>query len=200
MNQELLWKAFGDIDERFVAEAVRPLSAAAPAAPEKVVHLNRKRIITFALAATLLLSLGIAGWSAGKVLFGWGGNMEIRSERTDGGIENTVYVHTEDMTQPVRFEDGRMIFIVNGEHTDITDRVSETEPYIYRYTDEEGIVHYWIVGKNGPEPEHYGFAEYLQPADGDWTAGYVARTNNNEAPWLHRAWDELGFDFQPEAS
>ena len=109
-----------------------------------------------------------------------------------------------------------MIFIVNGEHTDITDRVSETEPYIYRYTDEEGIVHYWIVGKNGPEPEHYGFAEYLQPADGDWTAygfaeylqpiggdwtaGYVARTDNNEAPWLHRAWDELGFDFQPEAS
>ena len=129
MNQELLWKAFGDIDERFVAEAYRPLSAAAPAAPEKVVHLNRKRIITFALAAALLLSLGIAGWSAGKVLFGWGGNMEIRSERTDGGIENTVYVHTEDMTQPVRFEDGRMIFIVNGEHTDITDRVSETEPY-----------------------------------------------------------------------
>ncbi len=181
MNQELLWKAFGDIDERFVAEAYRPLSAAAPAAPEKVVHLNRKRIITFALAAALLLSLGIAGWSAGKVLFGWGGNMEIRSERTDGGIENTVYVHTEDMTQPVRFEDGRMIFI-------------------YRYTDEEGIVHYWIVGKNGPEPEHYGFAEYLQPIGGDWTAGYVARTNNNEAPWLHRAWDELGFDFQPEGS
>ena len=171
MNQELLWKAFGDIDERFVAEAYRPLSAAAPAAPEKVVHLNRKRIITFALAAALLLSLGIAGWSAGKVLFGWGGNMEIRSERTDGGIENTVYVHTEDMTQPVRFEDGRMIFIVNGEHTDITDRVSETEPYIY-----------------------------LQPIGGDWTAGYVARTDNNEAPWLHRAWDELGFDFQPEAS
>ena len=174
MNQELLWKAFGDIDERFVAEAYRPLSATAPAAPEKVVHLNRKRIITFALAAALLLSLGIAGWSAGKVLFGWGGNMEIRSERTDGGIENTVYVHTEDMTQPVRFEDGRMIFIVNGEHTDITDRVSETEPYIYRYTDEEGNF--------------------------DWTAGYVARTDNNEAPWLHRAWTDLGFDFQPEAS
>lgn len=197
MNQELLWKAFGDMDERFVAEAARPLSEAAP---DPVVHLNRKRIITFALAAALLLSLGVAGWSAGKVLFGWGGNMELRTERTDGGIENTVYVHTEDMTQPVSFEDGRMIFIVNGEHTDITDRVSETEPYIYNYTDEEGIVHYWIIGKNGPEPEHYGFAEYLQPADGEWTAGYVARTNNNDAPWLHRAWDELGFDFQPEGS
>ena len=55
------------------------------------------------------------------------------------------------------------------------------------------------MGKNGPEPENYGFAEYLQPPDGVWTAGYVARTNNNEAPWLFKAWEELGFDFRPES-
>lgn len=200
MKQELLLKAFGDIDERFVAEAYLPAAEDAADTHGKIVHLNRKRIVTLALAAALLLSLGIAGWSAGKGLFGWGGNMEIRSERTDGGIENTVYVHTEDMTQPVSIENGRIIFIVNGEHTDITDRVSETEPYLYQYTDEEGIVHYWIIGKNGPEPERYGFAEYLQPADGEWTAGYVARTDNNEAPWLYRAWEKLGFDFQAEGS
>jgi len=195
MNRELLWKAFGEIDESFIAEAYRPLPEEAAGPSERIVHLKKKRIITLALAAALLLSLGIAAYSAGKVLFGWGGNMEIRTESTAGGIENTVYVHTEDMTQPVTFEDGRMIFIVNGEHTDITDRVSETKPYIYHYTDEEGIVHYWIIGKNGPEAEHYGFAEYLQPPEGDWTAGYVARTDNNEAPWLYAAWDELGFDF-----
>ncbi len=196
MNRELLLKAFGDIDEGFIAEAYRPLPEAAASPSERIVHLKKKRIITLALAAALLLSLGIAAWSAGKVLFGWGGNMEIRSEQTAGGIENTVYVHTEDMTQPVSFEDGRMFFIVNGEHIDITDEVSETRPYIYHYTDEEGVVHYWIIGKNGPEAEHYGFAEYLQPPEGDWTAGYVARTDNNEAPWLYAAWDELGFDFE----
>ena len=195
MNQELLWKAFGDIDERFVAEAYRPLSAAAPAAPEKVVHLNRKRIITFALAAALLLSLGIAGWSAGKVLFGWGGNMEIRSERTDGGIENTVYVHTEDMTQPVRFEDGRMIFIVNGEELDITDQVSETQAFTYQYTDAEGITHGWLVGKNGPEPTNYGYGEYLA-SDKGWFTGYTARVNldpDSDGPaWLRNGKAELG--------
>ena len=199
MKRELLLKAFGDIDENFIAEACAPLPEAAPKAPERIVHLNRKKILTLALAAVLLLTLGIAAYSAGKVLFGWGGNMEIRSEKTEGGIENTVYVHTEDMTQPVSLEDGRMFFIVNGEHIDITDEVSETRPYIYHYTDEEGVVHYWIIGRNGPEPERYGFAEYLQPQDGEWTAGYVARTDKNEAPWLYQAWKDLGFDFQPNA-
>ena len=199
MKRELLLKAFGDIDESYIAGAYRPAPEAAPEPSERIVHLNRRKIITLALAAVLLLSLGIAAYSAGKVFFGWGGNMELRSERTEGGIENTVTVHTENMTQPVSVEDGRLFFIVNGEHVDITDQVSETQPYLYHYTDEEGIVHYWIIGKNGPEPEHYGFAEYLQPPEGDWTAGYVARTNNNEAPWLYQAWKDLGFDFEPNA-
>ena len=167
---------------------------------ERTRHREKKRLLTLALAAALLLALGVAAYSAGLVFSGWGGNMEIHSEQTEGGIENTVYVHTENMTQPVSFEDGRMIFVVNGEHIDITDQVSETVPFLYQYTDEEaGVIHYWIIGKNGPEPEHYGFAEYLQPTDGEWTGGYVARTDNNEAPWLYAAWEELGFDFKADS-
>ncbi len=167
---------------------------------EKTRHRSRKRLLTLALAAALLLALGVAAYSTGLTFSGWGGNMEIHTEQTEGGIENTVYVHTENMTQPVSFEDGRMIFAVNGEHIDITDQVSETVPFLYQYTDEEaGVIHYWIIGKNGPEPEHYGFAEYLQPTDGEWTGGYVARTDNNEAPWLYAAWEELGFDFKADS-
>ncbi len=164
----------------------------------KSTHRSGRRLLTLALAAALVLALGVAAYSTGLRFSGWGGNMEIQSEQTAGGIENTVYVHTENMTQPVRFEDGRMIFIVNGEHIDITDQVSESEPYIYQYTDEGGVIHYWIIGKNGPEPEHYGFAEYLHPLDGEWTIGYVARTDGNTAPWLAAAWEELGFDFKAE--
>ena len=167
---------------------------------EKTRHRSRKRLLTLALAAALLLALGVAAYSTGLVFSGWGGNMEVHSEQTEGGIENTVYVHTENMTQPVSFEDGRMIFVVNGERIDITERVSETVPFIYQYTDEEaGVIHYWIIGKNGPELEHYGFAEYIQPTDGEWTGGYVARTDNNEAPWLYAAWEELGFGFKADS-
>ncbi len=161
----------------------------------KNTHFKTKRIITIALAAALILALGMTAYSAGRMLFGWGGNMEIRSTKTEGGIENTVYVHTDDLTEPVAFENDRMIFIVNDEHLDITDQISETQPFIYHYTDEENVIHYWVIGKNGPELNHYGFAEYLHPSEEDWTAGYVARTNNNEAPWLDNAKKELGFDF-----
>ena len=158
-------------------------------------HATGKRILTLALAAALILSLGIAAYSAGRSFFGWGGNMEIRAEETDGGIHTNVYVHTDNLTEPISFESGRMYFIVNDEHIDITEQVSETQPYIYQYTDEEGVLHYWIIGKNGPELEHYGYAEYLHPSESEWTAGYVARTNGNTAPWLDRAKEELGFDF-----
>ena len=85
----------------------------------KSTHRRGRRLLTLALAAALVLALGVAAYSTGLRFSGWGGNMEIQSEQTAGGIENTVYVHTENMTQPVRFEDGRMIFIVNGEHIDI---------------------------------------------------------------------------------
>ena len=112
-----------------------------------------------------------------------------------GGVHGTVYVHTDNLTEPVSFENGRMYFIVNDEHIDITDQVSETEPYIYQFTDEEDVLHYWIIGKNGPESEHYGFAEYLHPSESERTAGYVARTNGNTAPWLDKAKETLGFDF-----
>ena len=155
----------------------------------------RKRILTLALAAALTLSLGIAAYSAGQTIFGWGGNMEIRAEKTKGGIETNVYVHTDNLTKPVSFEDGRMYFVVNDEHIDIADLVSETQPYIYQFTDTEDILHYWIFGKNGPELKHYGYAEYLHPPESDWTAGYVARTNGNTAPWLDKAKEELGFEF-----
>ncbi len=167
--------------------------------PYKPRHAAGKRILTLALAAALLLSLGLAAYSAGQAIRGWGGNVEVRAEETEGGAETIVYVHTDDLTEPVSFENGRMYFIVNDEHIDITDQVSETQPYLYQFTDEEGVLHDWIIGKNGPELEHYGYAEYLHPADGTWTRGYVARTNNNAAPWLDRAKEELGFDFQTDS-
>ena len=199
MKRELLSKAFGAIDESFIEEAYCAVPVDASGTSERIVRMKKKRFITLALAAALILSLGIAAYSTGRTFFGWGGNMEIQATKTEGGVETNVLVHTDNLTEPVAFENGRMIFIVNDEHIDITDQVSETQPYIYHFTDEEGVTHYWIVGKNGPELKHYGYAEYIQPPEGVWTAGYVARTNGNEAPWLDNAKKELGFDFDPES-
>jgi hypothetical protein len=68
MNRELLSKAVGEIDEAFVAEAYRPVPEAASGSSERIVPMKKKRIITFALAAALLLALGIVAYAAN--LFG----------------------------------------------------------------------------------------------------------------------------------
>ena len=65
MNRELLSKALCEIDESFIAEAYRPVPEAASGSSERIVHMKKKRIITFALAAALILALGAVAYAAG---------------------------------------------------------------------------------------------------------------------------------------
>ena len=65
MNRELLSKALCEIDESFIAEAYRPVPEAASGSPERIVHMKKKRIITFALAAALILGLGTVAYAIG---------------------------------------------------------------------------------------------------------------------------------------
>ena len=156
-------------------------------------HLT-KRAVTLALAACLVLAMAITAGACGLFdqVHGWGGNMEIT--RTDDDVITTL--HTDSLTAPVEISDDRMVFIVNDEHLDITGQVSETTPFLYQYTDEDGNVHHWIIGMNEPEAENYGWAEFICSADGTWLGGCSVRTNldeNNTGPeWLESGKAALG--------
>lgn len=161
---------------------------------EKKSHFSQKNIRPLLVAACLALALCITAYSAGVVeqIWGWSGNMEIQTDRENGN--QTVILHTDALTEPVAFVNGRMIFLVNGELLDITDCVSQTEPFSYRYEDEEGLTHIWLVGLVGNSLEHYGYAEYIQDAEQNWLGGYSARINSRadgttEAEWLN-LWKE----------
>ena len=134
----------------------------------------KRRVLLLAAAAALFLALSLTAYAKGPTIFGWGGNFEVQTEE-DG--RSYRLLHTDSLIDPVRLEDGKMIFIVNDEEIDITDRVTETQPFLYDYTDDEGITHFWIVGMNGPEPEYFGYGEYLRGPEGNWLGGYSARTN-----------------------
>ena len=155
-------------------------------------HYCRPALI-LAAAVVLLLAVSLTAYAMGPSLFGWGGNFEVR--RDEQGETMEAVLHTEKLTEPVRFEEERMIFIVNGEELDITDQVSETQAFTYQYTDAEGITHGWLVGKNGPEPTNYGYGEYLA-TDKGWFTGYTARVNldpDSDGPaWLRNGKAELG--------
>lgn len=153
-----------------------------------------KKIVVAVLAACLLLALGVTAYGAGKSIFGWGNNAEIRITEDEAGISTETYVHTDELTEPVIVDGGRMIFVVNNENIDITDKVSETEAFFYEYEDTAGITHYIVVGLNSAELENYGYGEFVKEA-GRWLGGYSARTNldaNGDGPaWLENAKAEL---------
>lgn len=63
MNREKLFDALADIDDAYIAEALRYSPEAASGFSERIVHLNKKKIISFALAAVLILALGAAAYA-----------------------------------------------------------------------------------------------------------------------------------------
>ena len=129
-------------------------------------------------------------------IFGWGNNLEITQEVDENGETSSISIlHTDNLTEPVKIDDGKIYFVVNDERIDITDKISETTAFEYEYTDDEGNTHIWLVGLNSDNIKDYGYAEYIKNIDGDWTGGYSARVNiesdgKTNAEWLENAKSE----------
>ena len=171
----------------------------------KMPHYTAIRKTAAACFCTLaILSLGVLAYAYGEQIvrevMGWGGNMKMTEavNPENGTTEKTVTVMTESLTEPVAMENEKLYFIVNDEHIDITDSVSESEPYVYDYVDKDGYTHYWIIGLNGPEPGHYGYGEYIKDSGDTWIAGYTARIDldpEKELPeWLQKGKQIIGGD------
>lgn len=155
---------------------------------------SSRMMLVFAAVICLTLALTITAFGAGKTIFGWGNNAEIRVTVDDAGISSETYVHTDDLTEPVVVENERMIFIANNESLDITDKVSTTDGFIYEFEDAAGVTHYLIIGLNSSELENYGYGEFMKE-NGQWIGGYSARTDldvNGDGPaWLENGKSEL---------
>lgn len=124
----------------------------------------------------------------------FGGNA-VFTEETDenGNNASTAALDTSNMTAPAEFKEGRLWFKANGENIDITEQVSGQSAYIYDYRDEQGVIHYLIVGG---EPESFGYAEFLYDENRNpgWVGGYfqggkVGETINPD--WLENAKKQL---------
>ena len=64
MRREQLSRVFGALEDRQIAEAYRFDPARCEHAPERIVPMKKKRILAFALAAALLLSLSVVAYAA----------------------------------------------------------------------------------------------------------------------------------------
>ena len=63
MNRERFFEALGEIDERYVAEAYRYAPGDVSGASGRIVHMSKKRVITFLIAAVLMLTLSVTAYA-----------------------------------------------------------------------------------------------------------------------------------------
>ena len=87
----------------------------------------------------------------------------------DGSSYGRISKSTGEESCPVEIRDGVVWFTTEtGEELDITGQFSETEPYVYSYTDSVGARHDVVVGGT---PENYGYFEYAYSEDGSFGGG-----------------------------
>lgn len=63
MKRESISLALNELDERHISDTAVFAPKAGQGSPERIVRMNKKRIITFALAAVLILALGITAYA-----------------------------------------------------------------------------------------------------------------------------------------
>ena len=93
MNRELLSKAVGNIDDRYIAEARFSVPEDASGTSERIVHMKKKRIISLALAAALILALGTAAYA----IYNW----RLQDLVLHGSTENETEVTESQRIDPL---------------------------------------------------------------------------------------------------
>ena len=157
MNRELISKAIGNIDDRFIAEAYRPVPEDASRSPERIVQMKPKRLFTLALAAAVILSLGIAAYAVWSIHTAR--QQELRSDlKID---ENNAESYVEYQVPDTTSEGVVLLSAVNdGEEERIYVNVSPV-------SEEElagfpGLLHFFCTIDG---TEYGGFAAPALPAD-----------------------------------
>ena len=130
------------------------------------------RILVTAAAVTAALTVGALAASGvlSRIPLLTGGQIEVAyGTRPDGSGYASISRSTDSETCPVEVRDGAVWFTTEtGEALDITGQFSETEPYVYSYTDSVGARHDVVVGGT---PENYGYFEYAYSEDGSFGGG-----------------------------
>lgn len=90
----------------------------------------------------------------------------IRYEEGENGESATIVTMGEDSVAPAVMDNGRLYFVAAGNHVDITDKISEEKPFLFEITDDQGVIHKYIIG-GLPKEEHFGYQEILFNEKGD---------------------------------
>ena len=81
-------------------------------------------------------------------------------------------------------KDGRLFFVLDGKWTDITDKCSATEAFLYEQNGENGYKTILFVGGT---PDDYGWGQIIRNPNGEMVEGMAFVDDENTEPeWLKR--------------
>lgn len=135
----------------------------AQAKPKKRMKPMFKALAAAAAAAAVFAGATIASSSIiGKGHFTTALNARVEYDSWDKHEGGDIYSHsnvfsyeTTDLIYPAEERDGRLIFTVDGQNTDITDLIDRRTPYIYSYTiPQTGFPAHIIVGGDPDDPAY----------------------------------------------
>ena len=133
----------------------------------KKCHQKRKVAVLVAALVACLALVGFA-WgekivqlvSGGQVTIGNGYGTVTMSDGYDQQGNPTI----------LALEEGRLWFVADGQRLDVTDQVDEQTPYVHTRIDDQGNLHYWIIGGT---TEDYGWFEGVTLPDGSGGGGGI---------------------------
>lgn len=152
-----------------------------------------------AVAAMLTLILVISPTARAAVndivikYFFPGSDITVYEETDENG--EVVCITAVDTEAPAfaRMVNGRLYFTGNGEKTDITDQITEEQPYFYTYQDDYGLTHYMAVGYSG-DLENFGIYEFIREEPGEWITGtgrnFLDPETQARYPWVDTVWEK----------
>ena len=113
-------------------------------------------------------------------------------EPSEEGQARGDIIHSDTLPTFVHLENGRLVFTGNGENLDITDQLTEEEPFFYTYQQDEYEI-ILIVGYDG-SIENFGDYGFVKK-NGQWFTGsgrnYLDMETETAYPWVQTVWDTL---------
>lgn len=163
------------------------------------------KVVTAAAVFLLVLSLSpqvraaVEDWVL-KYVFPESGLSVYKKTDAEGNEVGVMVVDTLSQSF-AQYRDGRLYVTHNGEEWDITDQITEEEPYFYEFVDEYGMTHYRAVGYSG-SLDNFGIYEFVrtveegqQPWEG-WEGGsgqnFLSAETEERYPWVDIVWEKLG--------
>lgn len=173
MKREQLSTIICNIDDRHIAEAYQFDPDLCARSSERIVHMSKKRIITFALAAALMLALGAVAYAATNWFVEW------RSLKNDPALQQQADIGADDLHQ---FAGGQFVADDDVLYEDGDQGQSDTTMYFFN--DHTYSVDYYGSGEIHSLDARESFA--LEDHDGMFAVEYWEKKYPNAEEYKAR--------------